>query len=386
MAAIMDTVNPGDVISADLMRRMIAMLNVHEALLVGNGALSITNVQPPVLRVGEELKVFGTGLGAATLSEISVEGSNVPLGSVKAGSSDGLLIFDVPALMVPTTGKIVVVTVVNKAGASAFASFYALPALITNLEASFNIKRTTVNPPGVLAINTSYDFTFSIEAFTSLDETYTLEPKVLGAPAGWSVAMKSGGTEILIPKSQPAPTTTSVVVVVTTGAAGGGTLTLGLRGKNFAGVTASSMPEAISIGVEPGAPNLDVEFLSPTVLGSVQKFANGSLYIRTDANTANQKAIINPLNVRLRVPGAYTIGVPVVGDPKWTVTITNNPLTFDTTGTPNAIRGILFNVSAQAGAPDADVEIPVTGAGALPHGSFKFKAKLRADPSNPNPL
>jgi len=385
MAAIMDTVNPGDVISADLMRRMIAMLNAHEALLIGSGALSITNVQPPVLRVGEELKVFGAGLGAANLKEISVEGSNVPLGSVKAGSSDGLLLFDVPALMVPPAGKIVVVTVVNKAGASAFASFYVLPAIATNLEASFNLKRTTVTPPGVLAINTSYDFTFSIEAFTSLDETYTLEPKLLGAPAGWSVAMKSG-TDILIPKSQPAPTTTSVVVVVTTGGAGGGTLTLGLRGKNFAGVTASSMPEPVSIGVEPGAPNLDVEFLSPTVLGSVQKFANGSLYIRTDANPANQKAIINPLNVRLRVPGVYTIGAAVVGDPKWTVNITNNPMTFDTTGTPNAIRGILFNVVGQANAPDADVEIPVNGAGALPHGSFKFKAKLRADPSNPNPL
>src|SRR6266540_3883232 len=120
MPATMDTVNPCDAISADLMRRMIAMLNAHDALLVGGGPITINNVQPPVLRVGEELKVFGTGLDKTNLKEISVEGSDVALSAVKAGSGDNLLIFDVPPVMVPPTGKTAVVTVVNKAGASAF--------------------------------------------------------------------------------------------------------------------------------------------------------------------------------------------------------------------------------------------------------------------------
>ncbi len=200
------------------------------------------------------------------------------------------------------------------------------------------------------------------------------------------MAVKSGASEILIPKSQPTPSTTSVILIVTTGAVGGGTLSFGLRAKNYVGVTGSSMGEPVTIGATPGAPNLDVEFLSPTVLGSVQKFANGSLYVRIDAIVAHQTASVNPLNVRLKTGGVYTIGTPVVSNGSWAVTVTNSPMSFDTTGTPNAIKGIIFTVAAQANAPDTDLEIPVTGAGALPHGSFKCKLKLRADPSNPNPL
>jgi len=386
MAAISDKVNPGDVISSDLFNRMIELLNEHEMLLGGSKPIDITSVTPSVLRVGEELDVFGNGLAAANLQEISVEGSNVPIGSLKLGSSDTLMVFDVPPVMVPPTGKTVVLMVKNKAGATAAFSFYVLPAIVANLAASFNILRTTVSPGGNLAASTAYDFTYSIETFSSLDETYLLEPKLIGAPAGWSVAVKSGASEILIPKSQPTPSTTSVILTVTTGAAGGGTLSFGLRAKNYVGVTGSSMGEPVTIGATPGAPNLDVEFLSPTVLGSVQKFANGSLYVRIDAIVAHQTASVNPLNVRLKTGGVYTIGTPVVSNGSWAVTVTNSPMSFDTTGTPNAIKGIIFTVAAQANAPDTDLEIPVTGAGALPHGSFKCKLKLRADPSNPNPL
>jgi len=386
MADIPDIVRPGDVISSDLFNRIISLLNAHEALLSGGGPITVRNVQPPVRRVGEELNVFGGGLAQSNLGSISVEGSDVAVSAVKPGSSDSLLIFDIPPVMVPPTGKTAVVTVVNKAGASAFGSFYLLPAIQADLQATLNINRTMVSPGGVLAVTTAYEFTFSIEAFTSLAETFLLEPKLVGAPNDWSVAVKGGATEILIPQSQPLPSTTTVVVVVTTGAAGGGTLSLGVRAKNFAGKVFSSMGEPITIGSVPGTPNLDVQFMSPTVLGSIQKYTNGSLYIRTDANVANQRAVINPLPVTLKVPGIYTIGTAVISDPKWTVTVNNSPMTFDTTGTPNAIKNLLFTVAAQANAPDANVEIPVTGAGTLPHGSFTFQAKLRSDPSNPNPL
>ncbi len=385
MAAILETVRPGDVISSDLVNRMIQLINQHEALLAGGSAtVQISSVQPTVVRVLEELRVFGSGLEVTNLQEISMDGNNVPLGALKLGSSGTLLIFDVPAVLVPPSGSSVVLTIKNKAGQSAYASVFVLPAIVANLEATFNITRTTVSPGGAIAASTPYDFTFSIEAFTNLDETYLLEPKLVGAPAGWTVAVKSGATEIFIPKSQPVPSTTPVVLLVTTGAAGGGTLTLGLRAKNHAGVTPSSQAEAVTIGDTPGAPNTDVEFLTPTVFGSIQKFANGSLYIKTNSNPSLQTATVN-VPVRLKTPGVYTIDTPVV-DPNWTVTITNNPKSFDTTGTPNKIETLKFTVLGAAGALDGDVEIPITGAGVLPDGSFKFKAKLRSDPSNPSPL
>ena len=40
MATIQDNVNPGDVISSDLINRIIAMLNAHEALIINSGPVS----------------------------------------------------------------------------------------------------------------------------------------------------------------------------------------------------------------------------------------------------------------------------------------------------------------------------------------------------------
>ncbi|MFS8979358.1 IPT/TIG domain-containing protein [Cupriavidus necator] len=387
MAALLDSVRPGDVITSDLINRIIDLLNEHDALLAASsgGSLSITGVQPQVVRMGEELKVLGSGLSPPTLKRVSIDGVDVPPASLSG--TDSTLTFIVPPVLgIPDLGQTVTLTVENLGGTADTVTFFLLPGLPSNLEATFNITRTTVTPAGALAANTSYEFTYSIETFSSRNETYFLEPKLLSPSPGWSVTVKGGQNEIFIPKSQPAPSSMPVVLVVTTGPAGGASVTLGLRSKNFSGVTGSSVADPVSIGATPGAPNLDVEFLSPTVLGSVQKFSNGSLYIRTDANVANQKATVNPLNVRLKTPGIYTIGTPVVGNPAWTVTVMNSPLTLDTTGTPNAIKGLIFTVQGAAGAPDADIEIPVTGAGALPDGSFKFKAKLRPDPSNPSPI
>ncbi len=390
MAKVLDKVLPGDIISAELINRIIGAINDHDALLAGStgGTLEITSLQPQVLRMGEELKVFGSGLDPGTLKRILIEGTEVSLSTLLSGSSSSLLSFLVPPLLgIPDAGKTVVLTVENKGGASDSATFFVLPGLPTNLEASFNITRTVVSPAGALAANKTYEFTYAIEAFTSRDEVYILEPKLLSPSPGWTVAVKNGVSEIAIPKSQPTPSSTPVVVIVTTGAAGGASVTFGVRAKNFPGITGSSTADPVAISAAPGAPNLEVEFLSPTVLGSVQKFSNGSLYIKTNAAVpGNQKATINPLNVRLKVPGSYTIGAPVVSNDSWTINITNNPLTFDTTGTPNAIKDVMFTVNAAVGAADADAEIPITGAGALPDGSFKFKLKLRANPSSPVPL
>jgi hypothetical protein len=390
MAAIVDKVSPGDVITSELFNRVIDLLNEHDALLAGStisGPFKVEKALPPVLRMGEELRVYGSGLDAAGLKDISIEGKSVPLSALKAGSGSGLLIFDVPPIIgIPDAGKTVVVTVVNKANESDFASFFLLPGVSTTLDAAFTITRTLVSPGGNLAASTGYDFTFSIEAFSNRDETYILDPKIVGAPAGWTAVVKGGGSEIFIAKSQPTPTTVPVVIRVTTGAAGGGTLSLGIRSKNFVGVTGSSQGEPVAIGATPGSPNLDVEFMSPNILGLVNKFANGSIYVKSDANPTLQKAIINPLKVKLKVGGSYTVGAAIVSNGDWTVAVTGAPFVMDTTGTPNSIQPIVFTVAAKAGAADADLEIPVTGAGPVPDGSFKCKLKLRADPGNPIPL
>jgi hypothetical protein len=386
MAAILDTVRPGGVITSDLINRIIGMLNQHDALLAASssGSLSINGVQPLSLRMGDELRVHGSGLASAGLKRVSIEGVDVAPASLTG--TDGVLSFLVPPIIgIPDLGQTVTLTVESLAGQADTATFFLLPGVSTTLDADFNFTRTIVTPAGALAANTNFEFTYSIQAFSSRAETYILEPKLMSPSPGWSVAMKAGQTELFIPKSQPTPSTIPVVLIVTTGPAGGASVTLGVRSKNFAGVTGSSPADPVTIGAVPGAPNLDVQFSTPQVLGSVQKYANGSLYIRTDGNVANQKATVNPLNVKLKTGGIYTIGTPIISNASWTVTILNNPLTLDTTGTTDAIRPLMFTVNGASGAADADIEIPVTGADALPDNSFRFKAKLRSDPSNPNP-
>lgn len=386
MAATLVKVNPGDPISSEQFNLMIDMLN---ALSGSTGPISIpvaiTGVVPPAAHVGDALQVFGSGLAAANLQEITVDTTNVPIGFLKTGSTDSVAIFDVPPVLVPPGGKSATLVMKNRTGASASSPLFLLPQVVPDLNASFNIVRTQVLPAGNLAAGTAYEFTFSIETFSTLDETYLLDPKILGAPAGWTAVMKGAATELFIPKSQPTPTTSPVIVVVTTGAIGGGTLSLGIKAKNHPSIAASSMGEGIAIGSTPGVPNVAVEFFSPTVLGSVQKFANGSLYIRTNGNPALQMAVVNPLNVRLQTGGQYTVGAPVVSNPSWTVTVNSNP-NINTTGMTNAIIPLIFTVTAQALAPDANVQIPVTGLGPLPDGTFTCQLKLRADPSNPVPL
>jgi hypothetical protein len=328
--------------------------------------------------------VFGTGLDPTGLKRISVEGTDVPISSLTTRSNTVIAFLVPPILGISDSGQNVTLTVENNAGNTATATFYLLPGVATNLEATFTINRTTVSPTGALAANTPYDFTYSIEAYTSQDETYHLEPTLVNASAGWTVAVK-GSSDLFIARSQPAPSTTSVVVTVTTGASGSATLAFGMRSKNYAGGTGSSQPEQVAIGQEPGQTSSDVTFMTPTVLGSVQKFTNGALYIRTDTTVANQVATINPLNVRLAQPGKYTFDTPVVSDGKWHIEQKNAPLTHDSTGIPNDIWGLIFKVTADANASDATAELPVVGDGSLPHASFTFMLKLRSDPSNPSP-
>jgi len=384
-------VRPGDLISADLMNQLlndVADLQLRVSQLEGASvgtSVKIDRILPAVARMGDELRVFGSGLAAAKLQSISIEGTTIPIWALKQGSSDQLMIFDIPAIIgIPDAGRNAVLTVQSTSSSSDFGTFYLLPGIPTTLQANFNIKRTTVNPAGATVANTSYDYTFSIEAFTSVDESYTIQPQLTNAPADWTAAVK-GSADLFIAKSTPTSTTTSVVVTLKTGASGTGQLALGLRSKNFATVTGSSMAETVTIGVAPPPPNLDVDFLTPTVLGSVQKFSAGSLYIQIDQNVANQVAKINPLQVRLKQPGRYNIGNPVVSDQRWTVTITNASRVIDTTGTPNAIMPLRFDVNATAGAPDATASIAITGDGTLPSGTFTFALKLRANPSNPVP-
>ena len=118
MATIQDNVNPGDVISSDLINRIIAMLNAHEALIINSGpvsgsAVTIGNlIPPPPLQAGQEMEITGTNFGFTSGATV-VKFDSTQVNAFRLGSNDTSLKINVPFLPNLGTGKDVVLSVSN---------------------------------------------------------------------------------------------------------------------------------------------------------------------------------------------------------------------------------------------------------------------------------
>lgn len=132
MAAIVDTVRPGDVISSDLMTRIIALLNAHDAALgAGTGGIVVPNLfgrtiieaqlmlQMQQLALGSVVDVFGTivnpqaaaSASLMVLNQVPVAGAGTIVGaavsvvvSAQSGGGGG------PAPVTPQINQIVQVS------------------------------------------------------------------------------------------------------------------------------------------------------------------------------------------------------------------------------------------------------------------------------------
>ena len=387
-------VRPGDLISAQLMNQLLGTvsdLSLRVAQLEGGTTAQapvITSIQPQVVRMGEQLTVDGSGLAPATLSSITIDGSPVALNDLKPGSGATRLIFDAPPIIgVPEAGRTAVLKITGVAPPAAVGTFFLLPGVETVLSANFAITQVGRTPPGAIVANTNYDITYEVSAISTLDATYTLTPVMTGSGgSGWTATVK-GATQIVIPRSQPTASKRNVIVTVHTGTTGTRLVGLAISAPGTELADGSSVPQAVAIGANPVPPTSDIVFtLPPTITGSVQKFANGNIYIRRDTVTpANQKAIISSLNTLFKVPGIYDLGPPTAGT-GWTVVLNNSPATITTTGEPDKTVALKFTVTATAGAADSTLSIPITGRSGGPTSTLSCGLRLRDNPSSPNPV
>jgi hypothetical protein len=115
MALIHDVVRPGDVITSDLINRIIGTLNQHDALITaqpGGTAVTITAFAPsPPFQIGQAIEIQGTNFGFSTGSTVLTFDAT-PVTAFKLGSSNSALLIDVPLLNVGT-GKDVVLLLSN---------------------------------------------------------------------------------------------------------------------------------------------------------------------------------------------------------------------------------------------------------------------------------
>jgi hypothetical protein len=103
MAPIIDIVRPGDVITSDLINRIIGTLNQHDALIsagsTSGSGITITSFVPaPPFTAGQDIEIHGTNFGFSTGST-AVTFDTTGITSFKLGSSDTSLLIQVPLLV-----------------------------------------------------------------------------------------------------------------------------------------------------------------------------------------------------------------------------------------------------------------------------------------------
>ncbi len=150
MATILDTVRPGDVISSDLLNRIIGLLNEHDALLSGGGGGSpsvtlITGFSPQLQQnVGRNLTIFGNFDFPLATNALSIDSVPISPAAFLAGSNNLQLIVTVPTTISvpPATTRPVQVRIVNSKGTDQRA-FTLLPEVPGLPSPSINDARDT---------------------------------------------------------------------------------------------------------------------------------------------------------------------------------------------------------------------------------------------------
>jgi hypothetical protein len=181
MAAIPDTVQPGQIISSDLFNRIIALLNQHDALLAATGSttpsgLLVTQLVPPgPYRVGDTLTVLGQnfqfGIGAA---RVFLNGTQVP--QLLPGSNDTRLDFVIPPVPgVVEAGTTVDLVVLNQTQSAT--RQIVLRPIQNPLQGIATVEWQSANPATPVP-NAQASFTYRITSGTNNRATWSINAQV----------------------------------------------------------------------------------------------------------------------------------------------------------------------------------------------------------------
>jgi len=174
------TVKPGDLITADLMNLIIAVLIDHEKRIttleqagtIISNAVVITGISPAgSLTVGQEIQVQGRNFAVpANLNFVTVDG--IAIDVFNPGSNDSTLVFDLPAT-VQGVPKDATLTVRNQNGAASTTIHIVPSTLSGNIDMSLlNVDPQTITPGQPVT------FQFQIATRTNQAATYSIKPIV----------------------------------------------------------------------------------------------------------------------------------------------------------------------------------------------------------------
>src|SRR5215213_10317875 len=200
-----ERIQPGDLITADFMNRLLAALEGLDGRVTtleeGSGigtALRILGITPSgPAQMGQELCVLGVNFGLPALDVVVID--TVAVTQFKAGSNGSQLLFDVPPIPnTPPQSKPVTLSV---SGPNGFDSreIVVVPAQPTVTQGQLILNLWQSPPEPIIQNGQSYVFGFRIRAITNLEETYTVSPTAQGLQPGWQAILVDEQNTPIIP-------------------------------------------------------------------------------------------------------------------------------------------------------------------------------------------
>ncbi len=197
--ALPTRVNPGDLIRAELMNDILALLSALDGRVTtlessptSHGPV-ITAVLPAgAVHVGDEIQVLGPNFGFSLGSQrVSIAGISVL--SFKSGSNDQKLIFDIPIISdLPAAGRQVVLSVTNQTSTEE-RDLQVLPkqiAISGNLDVNWRSVRPQIIKPGAAAT-----FEFRVQSRATQPAQYQIQATIPGVAPNLIQILNEDGSE-----------------------------------------------------------------------------------------------------------------------------------------------------------------------------------------------
>jgi hypothetical protein len=181
MSKLVDHVNPGDLILANLFNLLLDgystlddRVTALESGTVGNGVV-ITGLSATSVQVGQTLTVSGRNFAFSVGSQ-QVLIDAFPVNAFQAGSSDTQLVFTVPTTIndVPAQGRSAVLSVGNGSSTAKQNIFLMPPFVLTG-----GVDVNYVGPvTGAITAGQAAVFQYAIKSQANLNATFTIQPVI----------------------------------------------------------------------------------------------------------------------------------------------------------------------------------------------------------------
>lgn len=378
MTVPVQRVQPGDLITSSFVNSLIDTLvdldrriaSLEAGVTTSRQMMIFSPTPTDTFHVGDEMRILGQGFGIPALNTVTFD-NTARVATFKTGSSENLLIIDVPNLILPQQGKVVTMAVSNATG-FAQTSFNLLPE-VPKLPVG-TISMNQVASPQQLVQAPGFDLFYNVGAAVNLAETYVVGAQLTNAP-GWQAFLADAQNNKLTPSELQLGAFASgqmhIRVVVPNGASGTAQLVVTVASKtnpasntNPNGITTASTG-ILSLpvgGLAPGADKIGVAFnrvFAPAAFDGISTFT----VPRNQTGTIGFMVTLPPgapaANYTATLAfdqGATGWGAPQITDPQ------TSPPNAATCRFPNATgqKTILVNIAPQGNTQPTNLTITVT--------------------------